>query len=320
VDGSHSPKTSELFASRNDGRTWYDTRGRTYGRHSSFVLLDNDVIMAVGGKQAEINGFHPVSISRDGARTYEISASPLPALGGGRRASLIKLASGRLFYVGDMHLQDYGKLTADMAPPGYVDHGSYAALSDDDGASWRCRKLTGGNVLDDQGRPIKVQTVSYVTARQSRDGIVHIVTSHNYPGDLHFELNEAWVIEGKTGEDIAAPFDVEVRAGTVGEYQQRYPDGKLQALWKAGIGSDGHYLLHGTETWYYENGQKQWQTDYDAGNPVGTETYWNADGSVAWTKVYAEDETHVWTVYRSDGTVRAKSKWRDRKLLEYELP
>jgi hypothetical protein len=43
VDGSHSPKTSELFASPDDGKTWYDTGGRTYGRHSTFVLLDNDV-------------------------------------------------------------------------------------------------------------------------------------------------------------------------------------------------------------------------------------------------------------------------------------
>jgi len=320
VDGSHSPKTSELFASRNNGRTWYDTRGRTYGRHSTFVLLENDVILAFGGKQAEIDGFHPVSMSRDGGRTYDISASPLPALGGGTRASLIKLQNARLFYVADMHLRSYGRLTADMAPPGYVDCGSYAALSGDGGETWRCRKLTGGNVLDDKGRPIEVETVSYVTARQSRDGIIHIVTSHNRPGNLHFELNEAWVLGGKTGRETAAPFDVEMQPETIKNYTERFEDGRLMVSYSAGIGEDGHFLLDGTEIWYYRNGQKRWQTTYQAGNPAGTETYWKEDGSIAWKKTYAGDGTYLWTVYRPDGSVRAKSKWRNRTLLEYELP
>ncbi|MHC4157350.1 MAG: exo-alpha-sialidase, partial [Planctomycetota bacterium] len=86
VDGSHSPITSELFATANDGKTWYDTGGRTYGRHSTFIALKDDVIMAFAGKQAEINGFHPINLSRDGGRTYEIFPSTLPALGGGTRA------------------------------------------------------------------------------------------------------------------------------------------------------------------------------------------------------------------------------------------
>ncbi|MHC4722328.1 MAG: SUMF1/EgtB/PvdO family nonheme iron enzyme, partial [Planctomycetota bacterium] len=147
VDGSHSPITSELFASRDNGNTWYDTGGRTYGRHSTFTILENDVIMAFSGKQAEINdvimafsgkqaeidGFHPINISKDGGKTYEITPSTLPALGGGTRASLIKLKSGRLFYVADMHLNSYRKLTPEQCPPGFVGHGAYAALSEDDG-------------------------------------------------------------------------------------------------------------------------------------------------------------------------------------------
>ncbi|MHC4648641.1 MAG: SUMF1/EgtB/PvdO family nonheme iron enzyme, partial [Planctomycetota bacterium] len=193
VDGSHSPITSELFATANDGKTWYDTGGRTYGRHSTFIVLKDDVIMAFAGKQAEINGYHPINLSRDGGRTYEIFPSTLPALGGGTRSSLIELASGRLFYVGDMHLRSYRKLTPEQAPPGFEGEGAYAALSDDTGKTWRVRKLTGGNVRDKEGKPVKVHTVSYVTARQGPDGIIHIVTSHNHP-DLHFELNEAWIL------------------------------------------------------------------------------------------------------------------------------
>ncbi len=160
VDGSKPPISSELFASKDEGRTWYDTGGRTYGRHSCFVPLDNDVILGYGGKQSEIDGFHPQHISRDGGKSYEISASPLPALGGGVRASVVKLASGRIFYVGDMHLSNYRKLTPEMAPKGFTGDGSYAALSSDNGKNWRIRKLTGGDVRGKDGQAVKVGTVS----------------------------------------------------------------------------------------------------------------------------------------------------------------
>ncbi|MHC4637036.1 MAG: SUMF1/EgtB/PvdO family nonheme iron enzyme, partial [Planctomycetota bacterium] len=120
VDGSHSPLSCLLFASKDNGRTWYDTGGRTYGRHTTFIIHDDDTLMGFGGKQSEIDGFHPINISKDGGRTYEIIPSTLPALGGGTRASLIKLSSGRLFYVGDMNINNYKKLTPEQCPPGYV--------------------------------------------------------------------------------------------------------------------------------------------------------------------------------------------------------
>ncbi|MHC4620177.1 MAG: SUMF1/EgtB/PvdO family nonheme iron enzyme, partial [Planctomycetota bacterium] len=273
VDGSHSPITSELFASRNNGRTWYDTGGRTYGRHSTFIILENDVIMAFGGKQGQINGFHPLNISRNGGRTYEITASSLPALGGGTRASLIKLASGRLFYVGDMNPRAYRKLSAEDCPPGFVGSGAYAALSDDNGQTWRVRKLVGGNILGKDGKPVKVHTVSYVTARQSPDGIIHVVTSHNHP-DLHFELNEPWILQdsGDTTPPVGTDH-ARMVPGTVNKYSETYSNRRPRVTWSAGTGTDGRYLLHGTETWYYENGQTQWQATYEAGKKTGEETY-----------------------------------------------
>ena len=320
VDGSHSPKTSELFASRNNGRTWYDTGGRTFGRHSTFVLLDNDVILAYGGKQASINGYHPQNISTDGGRTYKITASPLPALGGGTRASAIKLQSGRLFYVADMFLDAYKKLTPDMAPEGYTTKGAYAALSDDDGQTWRIRRLTGGNVLGKNAEPVKVGTVSYVTAHQSQDGMIHVVTSHNHP-DLHFELNEAWVLQSP--EDATKPAgyrdNVEIRPATVRKYQEKYPTGKLKVTWSAGIGENGHYLLHGEETWYYENGKKQWQATYRAGDKIGTETYWARDGAKKWQKLYRDDGTYDWFIFDTDGTLKAQSGWKGKVLLSHKI-
>ncbi|HUW19941.1 MAG TPA: SUMF1/EgtB/PvdO family nonheme iron enzyme [Sedimentisphaerales bacterium] len=318
-DGSHSPITSLLWATRDNGRTWYDTGGRTYGRHSTFIILENDVIMAFGGKQAQIDGFHPINIARDGGRTYEIIPSTLPALGGGTRASLIKLASGRLFYVADMHLGAYRKLTPEQSPPGFVGDGAYAALSDGKGQTWRVRKLVGGNVLDEDGKPVKVGTVSYVTARQSPDGIIHVVTSHNHP-DLHFELNEAWILQD--AQDTTPPAGTEdgkIISRTVKEYSERYPDDRIKVTWSAGTGNDGRYLLQGTETWYYENGQKQWQAEYDAGRRIGTETYWGADGTKQWQKVYNNDRNYDWTVWGPDGQVKARSRWREKKLMSYKF-
>lgn len=319
VDGSNPPITSELFASKDDGRTWYDTGGRTYGRHSCFLLLDNDVILGYAGKQADLDGYHPQFVSRDGGRTYQMSASPLPALGSGVRASVVRLASGRIFYVGDMYLSIYRKLTPDMAPKGFAGDGAYAALSNDDGKTWHIRKLTGGNVLDKDGNPVKVHTVSYVTACQSPDGMIHAVTSHNGP-DLHFEFNEAWILQRSQQQvETISKFDVNINPGTVKQYREEYPNGKLKVTWSAGIGTDGHYLLHGQETWYYENGQKQWQSDYRAGRKTGTETYSPSNGKKQWQKVHRDDGIYEWTLYDNRDRKKAISTWRGKKLLDYKL-
>jgi formylglycine-generating enzyme required for sulfatase activity len=315
VDGSRPPISSELFASKDDGRTWYDTGGRTYGRHSCFTILDDDVILSYAGKQANLDGFEPQFISRDGGRSYEMTPSPLPALGGGVRASVVKLANKKILYVGDMYLEHYRKLTPDQMPEGFTGDGAYAGISNDDGKTWRIRELTGGNVIGKDGKPVKVQTVSYVTACQSPDGMIHVVTSHNHP-DLHFEFNEAWVLQGpEKPDDTLSKFDVTVRPETVKEYREQYPNDKPKVTWTAGVGSDGHYLLHGRETWYYQNGQKQWEANYKAGKKTTTETYWSQQGNKQWQKVHADDGTYVWTIYTKGGKIRAESKWQGKKLL-----
>jgi hypothetical protein len=248
-----------------------------------------------------------------------MSASPLPALGGGVRASVVRLASRRIFYVGDMYLSIYRKLTPEMMPEGFSGDGAYVGLSDDDGKTWRIRKLMGGNVIGKDGKSVRVQTVSYVTACQSPDGMIHLVTSHNHP-DLHFELNEAWVLQdSKEQDETVSQFDVKIKRGTVKQYHEDYPNGKPRVTWSAGIGEDGHYLLDGTETWYYENGKKRWQTEYRAGQRTGTETYWSCGSKKLWQKVYADDGTYVWTVYDGDGKVKAESAWQGKKLSNHKI-
>ena len=93
---------------------------------------------------------------------------------------MIRLASGRLFFVADL----FGRKTS--GPKGEL---AFVALSDDDGRTWKTRPIPG------------IKTVGYVTATQAPNGVIHIVTSKSEP-ERHIELNEQWVFEG--GPETAA--------------------------------------------------------------------------------------------------------------------
>jgi len=77
VDGDGG--NSVLFASRDGGASWSDTGGRTGGRHTTFVVGKDGALIGFGGKNTNIDGFMPKSISRDGGKTYEKSKTPFPA-------------------------------------------------------------------------------------------------------------------------------------------------------------------------------------------------------------------------------------------------
>jgi hypothetical protein len=306
--------TSGLWATRNNGQTWFDTGGRILGLHATFVLLDDNSILAYGTRNRTIDGFCPKNVSTDWGKTWRVSRSPMPGQGGGRNPIMIKLASGRLLYVTNM-----GK-NRDPNVKGFTGGGAYAGLSSDNGQTWRIRKLLGGQTRDENGKPIEVRTVGYVGAAQSQNGIIHLVTSRNNP-DLHIELNEAWILADDGAAKHATPQDdVKIIPGTVKVHQEYYPNDKLKVSWRAGTGEDGRYLLHGSEIWRYQNGQRQWEVSYHAGRKVGAETYWNPDGTKKWQRSHREDGTSVWTVYRPDGKLKAESHWRDKKLLSHSIP
>jgi hypothetical protein len=60
-----------LFATRNDGRTWFDTGGRTGGRHTTVAIGKDGSLIGFGGKNSAIDGSRPVSVSTDGGKTYQ---------------------------------------------------------------------------------------------------------------------------------------------------------------------------------------------------------------------------------------------------------
>jgi len=286
VDAAGS--SSVVFASKDEGKTWYDTGGRTAGRHTTLVIAKDGALIGFGGKNSNIDGFMPKAISRDGGKTWEKSKTPFRPLGSGQRPSVIRLASGRLFFVADLF--DKKRLGAEGA-------GAFVALSQDDGETWKTRQLPG------------VVTVGYTTATEGPDGVIHIVTSKNKP-DSHIELNEAWVLEG--GASAAAPAD----ALGVKEYREQYPNGGIRAVWSAGTSSDGRYVLDGRQVFYYANGQKQWEAAFQSGRKCGRETWWGENGQKRWERSYDAGGAWTWRIYDAAGKVAAESRWRAKSMLD----
>lgn len=282
--------SSAIWASSDNGKTWRDTGGRTGGRHTTLVLGRDGKLIGFGGKNSNIDGFMPVSISRDGGKTYQELKTEFIPLGSGQRPSVIRLSSGKLFFVADA-------FTAKSKTPGAKHEGAYVALSDDDGQTWIRRDL-----------PADIKTVGYTTATQGKNGIIHVVTSKNKP-NYELELNESWIQQG--GGDTLPPTSVT----GLRTYRESFPNGRLRAVWHAGIGNDGCYLLDGEQVFYYNNGRVQWQADFVAGEKRGKELFFLEDGKKAWERNYAADGTWQWTIFDNSGKVKAQSRWRGKSLM-----
>jgi formylglycine-generating enzyme required for sulfatase activity len=280
--------TSVLFASKDDGKTWRDTGGRTAGRHTTLFIGKDGSLIGYGGKNTNIEGFMPKSVSKDGGKTWVNSKTPFGPLNSGQRPSIIRLASGRLFFVADLY----------ASKPGPRKPGAYVALSDDDGATWSKRDLPG------------ISTVGYTTATQGPNGVIHIVTSKTGP-ELHIEMNEAWVRDG--GPET--PSDTAVQ--DVKPYREDFAARKPMAEWSAGISpADGKYRLDGRQTFYYFSGAKQWEATFSAGRRTGKETFWRADGKKLWEKTYEAEGTWRWAVFDDAGRQLAESRWNGKDLVD----
>jgi hypothetical protein len=305
VSSDGSGGTSVLWKSDDNGLTWYDPGGRTYGRHTTFVLLNNANILGMGGKNTDYNGtnYMPKSISVDGAQTWQESGTPFNRLGGNQRPCIVRLASGRLFFC-----SDYQKSFDCVQAAGIAEHGSLVALSDDEGQTWTIKKIPTALAHEclcwDCGN---VGTLGYSAARQAANGVIHMITTMNHPCQ-HLEMNEAWILDPMAGGDL--PPDP-CETGTVNQYEEDYPGGGTKAAWGAKICDDGRYLLHGAETWYYEGGAKQYEATYYNGKKVGGETYRGPDGVKQWSWDHNEpDDRSVWTQWWPNGLKHIESGWR----------
>lgn len=174
------------------------------------------------------------------------------------------------------------------------------AISTNNAASWHIKSLPVQLPNHDRGVS---GTLGYVTARQAPNGVIHILTTETQPC-LHYELNEAWVFSD--AGDLAP----ENTGGTKKEFSERFPNGKTRSQWSARICPGGRYLLDGTETDYYENGERQHEVTYTNGRKSGTETFWLPDGKKLWN--WSHDLEHnrsVWTRFWPNGQKKVESTW-----------
>lgn len=294
--------SSFLWRSADDGIHWHDMGGRTGGRHSVIVPLDdNGTLLSIGGKNAATNGWSPQNISTNYGESWgESFPSAFPPLGTAQRPSLIRLASGNLLYVGDSYLHKI-----DRAAPASWKFGDncFLALSTNNGVSWRIKTLP---VQLPGHQRTNHPTLGYVTTRQGANGIIHILTTITQPC-LHYELNEAWI--WSDAGDIAP----ETSGGVVKKFSENYPNGNLRSAWSARICPNGRYLLDGKQTDYYESGAKQHEVAYSNGRKTGKEIFRAADGKIIWTwKHDLKNHRSVWAQYWPNEKKKSESQWNTR--------
>jgi formylglycine-generating enzyme required for sulfatase activity len=291
--------TSMLWASEDNGKTWKDTGGRTFGRHTTFALLKDGRILGMGGKKSQIEGYMPKSISKDRGKTWKIGRTPFSEMGGNQRPCLIRLQSGRLFMCGDFQHKT-GRYTEAIK-----ERGSYVALSEDDGETWHIKKLAGTipHFEDDL-----YETIGYSAADQGPDGIIHIIATSTLPL-LHYEINEAWILNPD------APWSLlnETEVYDVKTYKETYPSGQIKSIRKCGVSTEGEFLLNGKQVWYYESGQIQYEVNYAKGKKLGEEIYWCKNGKKGWEWFHKENGSRVWIRYWPNGQKMSESHWRYKK-------
>jgi formylglycine-generating enzyme required for sulfatase activity len=313
-DGNGS--ISAVWKSTDDGRTWSDTGGRTAGRHTTIVFAHNGDLLGFGGKNSNIDGRMPLATSHDDGRTWTKSKLPFDPLASGERPSIIRLSDGKLFFVADFNPKNQKHIHKD---------GAYVALSSDDGPTWTTKRL-----------PSNILTVGYTTATQGPDGIIHIATTKNTV-NYEIELNEAWLLD-KTAGDLTldassrttdtrgAPFMTMASSSSwVGStnlthHTERYPNGKTKSTWSTITLPDGRVVLDGEERFFYPSGRPMWTVHYNNGSKLGEERYQRRDGTLVWLKTWNPDGTWTWQNYDSTGHLTATSHWRNKTLLDSNVP
>ena len=316
--------SSVFWKSADNGKTWSDPGGRTAGRHSVGAALRNGRLLAIGGKNTDIDGWMPQAISSDGGRTWTVERTPFPAQGGNQRPSLLRLKSGRLFFAADFQRAGGGR------PRGETRAGSYVALSDDDGKTWVLKALPGA-LAHESGPEFftgvnGAGTIGYSVARQAPDGTIHLLATMTRPG-VHFEMNEAWILDPD-----AAPTVRDVRSGALAltpeDRRLCPPIGPVQGTMVVTVRGRGHagnprgnYGLatdaggrvwrHGPEVWRFPDGRMQYEAQWEAGRLRGAENWWAPDGTPIRKRQHGADGITLQTMFDHRGKVVGTTRWRD---------
>jgi sulfatase modifying factor 1 len=169
IDGDNH-RDERLLISRDAGETWSLTKGdmrKTMG--GKYVIHPAATQRGDGAIVCFLRGPHPMPllISTDLGDSWQVKESPFPGIGGGQKATVLKLAGGGLL------------LCSVDTRQNLVGGGTFVALSFDDGASWaHIRKVEGVG--------------GYMSVAQAPNGIIYLFGTRM--GCAAF--NEAWLREG----------------------------------------------------------------------------------------------------------------------------
>lgn len=308
--------TSVLWRSKDGKKTWENPKSRTSGRHTTAVELRNGSILALGGKNSNMDGYMPAAITTDGGDTYKVYKTCFPAMNSGQRPSILRLASGRLVMCSDYQTK------LNIKPDDMQDKsGSYVAWSEDDGTTWTFKQLWGAqNRKKESDLFGNASTIGYSAMKQSPDGLIHIVCSNVQPL-LHLCFNEAWLLDEVEQE----PDELELMTSKATklvtlrkEYVEYYADGNRKCQYYGGIADDGRFLLDGSEIYWYPDGTIMWEANYYLGNKVGTFTYYNYQGYPVKRIIYPDNITECLeesfeTFWPETGNIRTKAFFKNRK-------
>ena len=290
--------SQRVWATKDEGKTWYDTGGRTAGRHTTIVIAKNGDLLGYGGKNSNIDGRMPMARSTDGGATWHKSKTPFDPLASGERPSVIRLASGRLFFTGDFN------------PPNRKAHPQRRRLR----RPLRRRR----HDLDHQAPPRRTSS-PLATPPQPRTPAAPSTSSRRRTRPTTRSNST------KPGCSTRTPAGPMPRISNLGDASvshqvRRLPSGKTVATWGSLVVPDGRILLDGPETFTYPDGKPMWSVTFNAGHKTGDEHYLREDGTPIWTKHYADDGTWTWDNFDASGKHIAESHWRNKTLLSSDVP
>ncbi|WP_395743883.1 SUMF1/EgtB/PvdO family nonheme iron enzyme [Prosthecobacter sp.] len=220
---TNDARQCSLVFSHDDGKTWefndvkqrasdFRPGGKGFrypGIHAPIVQLGDGRIMAVSRNdkaedQAKFGFKTPFSYSSDLGKTWSYEASEFPAISSVQRAVMIRLSEGGILLCSFTDQWSDWKNRKGMrfkSKKGeFSGYGMFAAVSFDEGRTWPVRRLItpGGKERSINGidrvmfalSDTMAEPCGYLSAIQSRDGNVQLITSRN-----HYVFNLAWLKE-----------------------------------------------------------------------------------------------------------------------------
>ena len=183
-----------LWISGDEGQSWYKSEGTIRGKHATVAQLSDGRLFAFG-RERNIDGMMPISISADMGKTWKYSASEFQPVCWGQRSVLLRLREGPLFFASFCKRM---KVT-NAAGKQHLVSGLFGSVSFDDGKTWPYKRL-----ITDDGPPRSIETmnghlitmsphnsvsVAYLTVCQSADGVIHLLGSRQ-----HYAFNLKWLM------------------------------------------------------------------------------------------------------------------------------